>query len=98
MLVDDVTIKFIAGHGGRGAVAFNKVRLARGPTGGDGGRGASIYFEGVSDVNALAYYSNKKEIHAQGGEKGRAQFVDGSGGKDLVLKIPTGTTITNVAT
>ena len=65
---------------------------------GDGGRGASIYFEGVSDVNALAYYSNKKEIHAQGGENGRAQFVDGSGGKDLVLKIPTGTTITNVAT
>ncbi len=71
MLVDDVTIRFVAGHGGKGAVAFQKVRLARGPTGGDGGRGASIYLEGVSDINALAYYSNKKEVHADNGKDGK---------------------------
>jgi hypothetical protein len=39
MLVDDVTIHVEAGSGGRGAVAFNKVRLMQGPTGADGGQG-----------------------------------------------------------
>src|SRR3989344_6950558 len=37
MLVDDVTVRLTAGRGGKGAVAFQKVRLSQGPTGGDGG-------------------------------------------------------------
>ena len=45
MLVDDITLRLEAGHGGNGAVAFNKVRLMQGPTGGDGGQGGSIYFD-----------------------------------------------------
>ena len=53
MLVDVITLTLSAGNGGRGAVAFNKVRLNRGPTGGDGGLGGSIYFEGVQNINAL---------------------------------------------
>ncbi len=36
MLIDDVTIRLVAGDGGRGAVAFQKVRLLQGPTGGSG--------------------------------------------------------------
>ena len=87
-----------AGHGGRGAVAFNKVRLMQGPTGGDGGRGASIYFEGVADINALKPFSSRKEIQAKNGGNGRGQFIDGSAGSDLILKIPTGTRIVNIAT
>ena len=87
-----------AGHGGRGAVAFNKVRLMQGPTGGSGGRGASIYFEGVADINALKPFSSRKEIHAKNGGNGRGQFIDGSAGDDLILKIPTGTRIVNTAT
>jgi len=98
MLVDDVTIRFVAGGGGRGSAAFNKVRLALGPTGGDGGRGGSIFLEGVSDVNALAQYASKKEIRAENGKDGRGQFIDGRDGDDLVLKVPTGTRITNLGT
>ena len=60
MLVDEVTMTLRAGKGGRGAVAFNKVKLMQGPTGGDGGRGASIYFEGVADINALKPFSSRK--------------------------------------
>ena len=53
MLIDDVKIKIIAGHGGRGAVAFNKTKMNLGPAGANGGRGGSIFLEGVSNINAL---------------------------------------------
>jgi len=98
MLVDDVTVRLIAGKGGKGAAAFNKVRLNLGPTGGDGAHGGSIYFEGVSDIGALSYFSNKKEIRAADGGDGRGQFIDGKRGDDLILKVPTGTKITNLET
>jgi GTP-binding protein len=97
MLVDEVTVRLEAGHGGRGAVAFQKVRLSQGPTGGDGGRGASIYFEGVSDIGALGLYASRKVITADSGGNGRGQFIDGPRGEDLILKVPAGTTIINPA-
>lgn len=98
MLVDEVTIRFAAGNGGRGAAAFNRVRLSRGPTGGSGGRGGSIYLEGISDIGALASYAHKKEVCAENGKDGRGQFLDGRAGEDLVLKIPIGTSVINVST
>lgn len=98
MLVDEITVQLHAGDGGRGAVAFQKVRLARGPTGGDGGRGGSIYFEGVSNPSALSVFAHQKIIQAENGKDGRGQFIDGRAGKDLVLKIPIGTSIKNMST
>ncbi len=95
MLIDDVTIRLEAGSGGNGAVAFNKTRLNLGPVGGDGGRGGNIYFEGVSNIDALQFYAAKKEVKAKDGGHGRGQFVDGSAGADLVLKVPAGTIIRN---
>lgn len=98
MLVDEIELRLEAGDGGRGAVAFTKVRLAQGPNGGDGGRGADVYFEGVSDINALAALSNKKIIQASDGENGRGSFVDGKRGEDLFVRIPVGTSILNTDT
>ncbi|OGG50733.1 Obg family GTPase CgtA [Candidatus Kaiserbacteria bacterium RIFCSPHIGHO2_01_FULL_54_36] len=98
MLVDDVTVRLEAGAGGRGSVAFNKVRLALGPTGGDGGQGGSIYFEGVTDINALSRYAHRQPILAEKGKDGRGQFLDGRGGEDLLLQVPTGTMIINTQT
>jgi GTP-binding protein len=96
MLIDDVTIRLIAGSGGNGAVAFNKTRLNLGPVGGDGGRGGNIYLEGVSNIDALQFFAAKKEIKAKSGENGRGQFVDGTAGSDLVLYVPAGTIVRNV--
>lgn len=98
MLIDDVTVRLEAGTGGAGAVAFNRVRLNLGPTGADGGRGGNIYFEGVSNIDALQYFAARKEIKAQDGGNGRAQFVDGPAGEDLILKVPVGTVIRNTET
>jgi len=98
MLIDDVKITVKAGHGGPGAVAFNKVMMSLGPTGGNGGAGGSIYLEGVSDISALSYFSGKKEIVAKNGENGMSQLRDGENGPDIILKVPIGTLIHNLTT
>ncbi|OGF52265.1 hypothetical protein A3H04_00100 [Candidatus Giovannonibacteria bacterium RIFCSPLOWO2_12_FULL_43_11c] len=93
MLIDDVAIKVRAGNGGKGAVAFNKNLMSLGPTGGSGGNGGSVYFEGVSDLSSLGQFRYKKNIKAKDGENGKGQFNDGADGPDLVLKVPIGTVI-----
>ena len=98
MLIDDVKIKLSAGHGGRGAVAFNKVMMSLGPTGGNGGKGGSIYLEGVSDISTLSQFRGKKEVLAEDGRDGRPQFHDGEDGKDIILKVPIGTLVHNLST
>src|SRR3989344_3688275 len=98
MLIDEITITIKAGDGGNGAVGFNKVKLSRGPTGADGGNGGSVYFEGTGDINALMVFASRKEVEAERGRDGRGQFLDGRKGEDLVLKVPTGTTVTNLET
>ena len=98
MLIDNVTIKVRAGNGGRGAVAFNKGKMSLGPVGGNGGHGGSIFFEGSTDLSALAQFRNKKEIKADDGGNGRGNFVDGTDGEDVIFKVPVGTVISNVDT
>lgn len=98
MLIDDVTISVTAGNGGRGAVAFNKNAQSLGPVGGSGGRGGSVYFEGIADLSILRQFQFKKKLSAENGENGKGQFCDGKDGVDLVLKIPVGTVIHNLET
>jgi len=98
MLVNDLKIRVVAGAGGKGAVAFNKNMMSLGPSGGSGGRGGNVYFEGVSNLNALHKLSYKKEFKAENGKDGRAQFCDGRDGEDLFLKIPVGTMVSNLKT
>ncbi len=62
MLIDDVKIKVKAGNGGNGIVAFSKIKMTLGPTGGDGGRGGNVYFEGLSDLGALNQFRYKKNF------------------------------------
>ena len=77
MLIDDVNVRISAGHGGKGAVAFNKNLMSLGPAGGSGGLGGSVYAEGVSDLSALGQFRFKKEFAAEDGSDGRGQFRDG---------------------
>lgn len=97
MLIDDVTIKVKAGNGGKGAVAFSKVKMSLGPTGGSGGNGGNVYLEAVSDLSALNRYRSQKEFEADDGEAGRGAYRDGHTGKDLILLVPRGTVIHDLA-
>ena len=96
MLIDDIRIHISAGHGGRGAVAFNKNLMSLGPAGGDGGRGGDVRAVGVSDLGALRQFRFKKRFHAEDGGEGRMQFRDGADGTDIVLRLPVGTVIHNL--
>lgn len=97
MLIDDVKIKVKAGDGGQGIVTFSKVKMTLGPTGGDGGQGGNVYFEGVSDLSALNQFRYKKELSAENGKNGKSGSNDGTDGKDLFLKVPVGTVIHNLS-
>jgi GTP-binding protein len=95
MLIDEMQLEVKGGDGGRGAVAFQKVKLMQGPTGGDGGRGGNVYAEGIADISAFKRYASRREVHAEDGRNGRGQFLDGRAGEDFILYVPTGTMITN---
>lgn len=96
MLIDDIKIKISSGKGGDGFVAFNKIKMALGPTGGNGGNGGNVIFEGISDLSALNKLKTKKDFKAEDGKLGRHQLHDGTTGQDVIIKIPIGTVIHNL--
>jgi GTP-binding protein len=98
MLVDDVTVRFSGGEGGGGIVGFNKTKGNQGPTGGNGGPGGDVILEGVSDISALQQFRYMKEAKAKDGGVGSTRLLDGKRGEDLIIKIPTGTVVTNLDT
>lgn len=97
MIIDDVTIKVTAGKGGDGLVAFNKLRMALGPTGGSGGKGGSVYIEGVSDISCLKKFRFKKDIKADDGKNGKIKLNDGKDAKDTIIYAPVGTVVKNLS-
>lgn len=98
MLTDEVKIKIHAGKGGDGVVAFDKIMMSLGPTGGRGGNGGNIYFEGVSDLTALNKYKHKNDYYAGDGKNGRSDKSSGHTGADLLLTVPIGSVLHNLDT
>ncbi|MCX6766789.1 MAG: GTPase ObgE [Candidatus Moranbacteria bacterium] len=96
MITDEVKIKLRAGKGGDGSVAFDKTKMSLGPTGGRGGNGGNVYFEGVSDITALNKYKSQREYFAQDGKNGKGDRSSGHEGKDLVLTVPIGSVLFDV--
>jgi len=96
MIIDDIKITVTAGHGGRGAVEFQRAKKTLGPTGGSGGAGGSVVLKGVSDLTALNQFRGKKNQAAEDGRAGRSQFRDGRAGEDLILNVPVGTVMHNL--
>jgi len=91
MLTDDVTIRVKAGDGGDGVVRFSKIMMANGPTGGDGGRGGSVFIKGVSDLGALRPFRVKKSVAAADGGRGDQNNYTGANGDDHIINVPVGT-------
>lgn len=91
MFVDEADVLFKGGHGGAGRVSFYKRR--RGPDGGNGGKGGSIYIKATSNLAALNRFSAEKVIEAQKGEAGGSNKKYGKDGSDLEILLPLGTTV-----
>jgi len=98
MLIDDITIRVMAGNGGNGTVAFNKNKMSLGPTGATGGTGGQVYVEGVSDLGALLRLRHSKVFKAEDGKPGGRQYNDGPTGADLTIQVPVGTVVHNLDT
>jgi GTP-binding protein len=99
MFVDEIRIFARAGHGGKGCVAFQreKYRPKGGPSGGNGGRGGSVILEADHDLNNLVAQYYQPRLLAEDGEFGMGNGMDGHAGKDLVIKVPCGTMVWQLA-
>ena len=93
MLIDEVHITIKGGDGGNGVVHFynDAFRPKGGPDGGSGGKGGSVYFEGVSDISKLNQFRKSKVYSAQNGEPGFHNNRTGKDGEDLIFPVPIGT-------
>lgn len=100
MLIDEVTITVKAGKGGNGSVHFrrNAQTAKGGPDGGNGGNGGNVYIQGIDDILGLQEFRFKKILSAEEGVAGGRQNLFGRNGKDLTIRIPMGTLVTNVDT
>lgn len=95
MFVDLVKIKVGSGKGGDGMVAFRREKFVPmgGPSGGDGGKGGSVIFQGQEGLSTLIDLKYNKQLNAPDGENGKSKRMHGANGEDLILKVPVGTTI-----
>jgi GTPase len=93
--IDEVTINLKAGDGGNGASSFRREKFIPrgGPDGGDGGRGGSIFFECVKDLNTLIDFRYQQHFIAKSGVRGHGANRNGTSGEDMILRVPLGTQI-----
>lgn len=98
--IDRAEIQVKAGKGGDGMVAFRREKYvpAGGPSGGDGGKGGSIYIEAVDDLQTLLDFRFQHIFKADDGVRGGIKNMTGAKGEDRIIKVPCGTVIVNDVT
>ncbi len=100
MFVDRVIVDVYAGNGGNGRVAWRREKFIPkgGPTGGDGGKGGSVILRADAELASLDWYRNRRILKADNGMPGGPNSQSGRNGKDLVLSLPCGTLVKDIAT
>jgi len=95
MFVDEAKICVKAGDGGNGCVAFRREKYVPrgGPSGGDGGKGGSVYLEANPNDNTLLLYRYNREFKADRGRHGEGSNCTGQSGGDMILRVPVGTLV-----
>lgn len=95
--VDEAIIEVHAGKGGDGIVAFRREKYIPrgGPTGGDGGRGGSVYVVADRNINTLIEYRFARIHRAKDGENGQGKDCYGKSAEDIYLRVPVGTVLSD---
>jgi GTP-binding protein len=98
--IDFARIHVKAGDGGAGSVSFRREKFVPkgGPDGGNGGRGGSIILRANSHLNTLLDFQFRTRYTAERGAHGMGARKTGKSGKDLLLDVPVGTIVRDVAT
>ncbi|MEJ1932836.1 GTPase ObgE [Nostoc sp. NIES-2111] len=98
--IDQAQIEVEAGKGGDGIVAFRREKYvpAGGPSGGNGGRGGSVIFVAVENLQTLLDFRYNHIFKADNGGRGGPNNCTGASGKDLIIEVPCGTVIYDAET
>lgn len=93
--VDVAEINVAAGPGGDGCVAFRREKgVPRGgPSGGNGGRGGSVWLVATDETSTLLDFRYRKSYKADRGQPGSGSRRTGADGSDLEIAVPCGTAI-----
>jgi GTP-binding protein len=100
MLIDHARVHVIAGKGGDGCISFRREKYVPkgGPDGGDGGRGGSVFLVVDSAVRTLLDCRERPRYRAVNGGAGSGNNRTGRDGGDLIIEVPPGTMVKDVAT
>ena len=100
MFIDELTLHLKAGRGGDGVVRWRheKGKDHAGPSGGNGGKGGDVYAVAVRDIGILSAYRNVGGFEAGRGEDGAKNTKQGGMGRDVLIKLPVGSRLTNLVT
>jgi len=95
MFIDEAQIWVKAGDGGNGCVGFRREKFIPkgGPDGGDGGKGGSVYFQAVENLDTLLDFTGRHHWQAENGRPGSGNNKHGADGQDLIIRVPPGTLI-----
>ena len=98
--VDEAEIRVEAGDGGNGCVGFRREKYIPfgGPDGGDGGDGGSVYLVASSNLNTLVDFRYHAVFRAERGQNGAGGNCTGRAGADCIVKVPTGTQVSDAET
>jgi len=93
--LDQAKIYIKAGDGGSGSSSFRREKFIEfgGPDGGDGGYGGNVILVAEENLNTLIDFRFRQHFEAGNGQDGMGKKKTGKTGKDLILKVPTGTQI-----
>lgn len=97
MFVDKVHLIVESGKGGNGQVSFRREKFVPkgGPDGGDGGKGGDVILKVDNNINNLYHLRHTPTIRAGKGGNGKGKKKHGKKGKDIIIKIPPGTSVFN---
>lgn len=100
MFVDEVNVLVVAGKGGDGCTSFRREKYIEmgGPNGGNGGKGSSIIFVTDPGLRTLIDLKMMKHIKGEKGINGKGSDRNGANALDITIKVPMGTTITDLET
>ena len=100
MFIDQATIKVKAGDGGKGCIAFRREKFVPkgGPSGGDGGKGGSVWIVASQRLNTLYHLQFRREWEAGRGQHGMGSNCSGVDGADNTIELPIGSVVRDKAT
>jgi GTP-binding protein len=99
VLADRARFTAYAGRGGDGAISFRREKYVPkgGPDGGDGGKGGDVALLADADLRDLSPLRGKAVFRARRGQHGQGANRHGADGDDVVLRVPVGTQVRDIA-